>query len=750
MNQTSKPQIVPRTSLLKKKNSLENSLESTNNNNIISDNNKIMIKPALPAKPVITTPSKKPSSSSNQQRQIPNDSSTIDSSTTTTNHVINNNPPDKTKLKTKVEDIAQTSSSSSSLPSMGTKTAWKKSNRIKFRLTNVDLNRLRLRKDFDDKNIDPSGNSNNLIYDIREDDEQIRKMNEICELLVAGGYFRARIKGLHNFDKIIGGMCWAIQMCNIDLDIDIFYQENLSIGQKIALTEKIVNVLQKMKCPFKLEPHQIQGMDCIHIYPAIQWLVKKSLETRQQMADYVRSYSSWQFDRTFNHHIDDQCSSSSLAVIINNNNENDELIDPIKHNLQRRFLHPNRNKLKDELIRVKTTLLEYGITGMDEQILSDLPNDTADDDNDYTDKTTKSESNENKNLLESMTKTNDKNRQIGNSTKISSSIVVKIVGEQSNEIKRLAEDYDRKKTLISTEDAEFIREESKLKMDISLRKKELQRLLENRNDEKLSTLKEKLKKLDEKSEQLKEFEMNENESEKSEKIQLTELLNVLRKQKSELKQHCREEKQRLEQQIEMIDKRQSNNDQRNNDRLKEIDQELTMYNERHTNVKKDLSSINKKLAIIQRKFDDIPNRTELAQYQKRFLELYNQLSAKHNETKKFYTLYNTLSDERMYLEKEFNLINSILENFQKASVSNLMIKNEFLMKFQQTIDSIIENKVKVEQRLQNEKEKRDQLLSKYTGLIDEQRLYFIAVKAFKEECKINEQLIVQLEKINKK
>ena len=201
MNQTSKPQIVPRTSLLKKKNSLENSLESEKNNNI-SDNNRIMIKPALPAKPVITTPSKKPSSSSNQQRQIPNDSSTIDSSTTATNHVINNNPPDKTKLslKTKVEDIAQTSSSS--LPSMGTKSTWKKSNRIKFRLTNVDLNRLRLRKDFDDKNIDPSGNSNNLIYDIREDDEQIRKMNEICELLVAGGYFRARIKGLHNFDKV--------------------------------------------------------------------------------------------------------------------------------------------------------------------------------------------------------------------------------------------------------------------------------------------------------------------------------------------------------------------------------------------------------------------------------------------------------------------------------------------------------------------------------------------------------------------
>ena len=71
------------------------------------------------------------------------------------------------------------------------------------------------------------------IYDVREDEEQIRKMEEISELLIVAGYFRARIKGLHNFDKIIGGMCWSIQMCNIDLDVDIFYQDSLSIGQKM-------------------------------------------------------------------------------------------------------------------------------------------------------------------------------------------------------------------------------------------------------------------------------------------------------------------------------------------------------------------------------------------------------------------------------------------------------------------------------------------------------------------------------------
>lgn len=101
------------------------------------------------------------------------------------------------------------------------------------------------------------------------------------------------------------------------------------------------------------------------------------------------------------------------------------------------------------------------------------------------------------------------------------------------------------------------------------------------------------------------------------------MLNVLRQQKSELKQHCREEKKRLETQIELIEANQTNNDQMN-DRLKEIGQELSQYEERYANIKKQLSLVTKKYAILQRKFDDIPNRTELGQYQKRFLELYNQ------------------------------------------------------------------------------------------------------------------------------
>ena len=37
-----------------------------------------------------------------------------------------------------------------------------------------------------------------------------------------------------------------------------------------ALSEKIVAVLPEMKCPHRIEPHQIKGLDCIHIFPVMQ------------------------------------------------------------------------------------------------------------------------------------------------------------------------------------------------------------------------------------------------------------------------------------------------------------------------------------------------------------------------------------------------------------------------------------------------------------------------------------------------
>jgi hypothetical protein len=69
------------------------------------------------------------------------------------------------------------------------------------------------------------------------------------ELLLAAGYFRVRIKGLSEFDKVIfhffrlhihthllqvvGGLAWSIQACNFTVDIDVLYQESATLGQKL-------------------------------------------------------------------------------------------------------------------------------------------------------------------------------------------------------------------------------------------------------------------------------------------------------------------------------------------------------------------------------------------------------------------------------------------------------------------------------------------------------------------------------------
>ena len=68
------------------------------------------------------------------------------------------------------------------------------------------------------------------------------------ELLLAAGYFRVRIKGLSDFDKVmqeassfvmniavqvVGGLAWSTQACNFAVDIDVLYQENATLGQKM-------------------------------------------------------------------------------------------------------------------------------------------------------------------------------------------------------------------------------------------------------------------------------------------------------------------------------------------------------------------------------------------------------------------------------------------------------------------------------------------------------------------------------------
>lgn len=112
-------------------------------------------------------------------------------------------------------------------------------------------------------------------------------------------------------------------------------------------------------------------------------------------------------------------------------------------------------------------------------------------------------------------------------------------------------------------------------------------------------------------------------------MQLCETIATLKKQKSEFKQFCREEKTKLDGQLAQLDQELSDSSNRQ-EKLAELNQQLASLERKHDKVKQNLATANKDLVRLQRRFDEIPGRVELGQYQKRFMELYNQCRFDHN------------------------------------------------------------------------------------------------------------------------
>uniref|UniRef100_A0A669F9M6 Coiled-coil domain-containing protein 93 n=1 Tax=Oreochromis niloticus TaxID=8128 RepID=A0A669F9M6_ORENI len=516
----------------------------------------------------------------------------------------------------------------------------------------------------------------NLIQvETREDEEQRVKLTEILELLLAAGYFRARIKGLSPFDKVVGGMTWCITTCNFDIDVDLLFQENSTIGQKISLTEKIVSVLPKMKCPHRLEPHQIQGLDFIHIFPVIQWLVKRAIETREEMGDYVRAYSISQFQKSHSLPEDNeflQRKDKAVRAVL-------DVLEVYKP--QRKYRrHRNAEELLDEesRMRIKTLMTNMAAMATEEG-------------------------------------------------KLTASAVGQLVGLQSEEIKQFASEYAEKQLELSSEEHEHYgplqqhhRVVASLNKQIQQKTKELEEVCRSlwfNEFSLLNRLLDKLRAL---------VTMNEN----------------LKQQEQEFRTHCREEMARLQRSIQELKSASGQDTEEEKvhailwllsltERDQLIDRQYNTGREKLQKIRLLMARRNREIAILQRKIDEVPSRAELTQYQKRFIELYSQVSATHKETKQFFTLYNTLDDKKVYLEKEVNLLNSIHDNFQQA-MSSSAAKEQFLKQMEQIVEGIKQNRIKMEKKKQENKMRRDQLNDEYLELLDKQRLYFKTVKDFKE------------------
>ncbi|XP_021053931.1 coiled-coil domain-containing protein 93 isoform X2 [Mus pahari] len=606
----------------------------------------------------------------------------------------------------------------------------------------------------------------------REDEEQNVKLTEILELLVAAGYFRARIKGLSPFDKVVGGMTWCITTCSFDVDVDLLFQENSTIGQKIALSEKIVSVLPRMKCPHQLEPHQIQGMDFIHIFPVVQWLVKRAIETKEEMGDYIRSYSISQFQKTYSLPEDDDFikrKDKAIKTVV-------DLSDAYKPRRKYRR-QQGAEELLDEESRVHSTLLEYGRRyGFSRQSKTEKAEDkktalaaglSA------AEKTDAHEEDELQAAEERIQSLMTKMTAMANEeSRLTASSVGQIVGLCSEEIKQIVSEYAGKQSELSAEESPeklgtsqlHQRKVISLNKQILQKSKHLEELQASHTNlqakysgrkKTLTELKDHGEKLDKEQAALEKLEAKADPSMLQNLRALVAMNESLKSQEQEFKAHCREEMARLQQEIETLKAERAPGEKTISSgepqgaltstmtHNEDLDRRYNMEKEKLYKIRLLQARRNREIAILHRKIDEVPSRAELIQYQKRFIELYRQISAVHKETKQFFTLYNTLDDKKVYLEKEISLLNSIHENFSQAMASPAA-RDQFLRQMEQIVEGIKQSRMKMEKKKQENKMRRDQLNDQYLELLEKQRLYFKTVKEFKEEGRKNELLLSKI------
>jgi len=160
------------------------------------------------------------------------------------------------------------------------------------------------------------------------------------------------------------------------------------------------------------------------------------------------------------------------------------------------------------------------------------------------------------------------------------------------------------------------------------------------------------------------LEVKEQQTDGSIKAEIQSLIKQNEKMKQEevaFKEDCKAKIEELYKKIEESETLAATPDED----LQEYDDIMVQENEKLRLARLQLAKRNRAVISIQRQLDNIPDNVELSQYQRRFLELYNQVSAKHKETKQFYALYNTLNDTHVYLDKELTLLNSIYDNYNQ-------------------------------------------------------------------------------------
>jgi len=584
------------------------------------------------------------------------------------------------------------------------------------------------------------------------DTDSEQKYQEIIELLVTGGYFRARISGLSPFDKVVGGMAWSITASNVDVDADLFFQENSNIKQKISLSEELIKALNRMKCPFPLQAQQIQGLNYPNLFPIIRWLIAKVIETREETGDLLRMYSESMFNKEYRAPTDEQ----ALETL--------ETSCDFVENVEKRY--KTNRKFKRGVSAKPTpiqTLLEYGklhrsskvpvqekeksdaAKKLESALASNAKEHAAADQEEEEEKRIKQ-------MMKGM-------KGVDEERKISGGVIKSLL--DTDEIAGLSERYGEGSEGDNVPGGKAFGEKlhrqkvSALEKQITQKNEELEQIItehaaKQQELEELQLLVQKKTAFNERivleTEKLDALETPENTKALQALRHLVLMNETLIAQEAMFKQNCKKQMAEYKSKIEELLKEDEQIDPEDTERQAQIDQAFESDLNKLKKLKLLLNKKNRDISLLQRYLDELPSRAELIQYQRQFVELSEQIDAKLTETRQYYTTFNTFDDKRQLLENELSILSSIQNNYN-ISMSSKTNKEMFIKSMDNIISAIQTNLEKSESKWANEKLRHDTLSDQYMTLLDQERNYYKLTKEFQEECKKNELLQSKLNEL---
>jgi len=603
------------------------------------------------------------------------------------------------------------------------------------------------------------------------------------QLLLAAGYFRARIKKLSAYDRIVGGLVWCIGLVGEDVSIGVdlgeIYVEEANIGHKIYITEQICAALKQLNCPQLLQPQQIVKLvEVKPIYQVLQWLVKKVFQHREENEERIRQYSEFAAKAyTTQQGTDGSAATPTPVPTSSSQRADNQYLQWSEYLPKRKYKRKDAlNIPNEEWTHAKLVMLEYGreFLNFKAPTGAQKKNSTSKDTQQFSLTRQKLDAHFHMHQREqaSMSRANeassaeDLQRELEEDTgrinraAIGSMMELDEIQQAREKHLRNEQELERIKLEQGNSD-EFLhkRKMASLHKQVDIKKQEALELKQRRDSlsARYNAAKEENDKytnfntkISEKLNDMKQVIADENLSPEDRAIlrklqQLVKLNESLKLQEQQFRAQCKQQLTELKQLIADLEKQKKSKEFA---ALVEVEKQLGLEDEKLRKVRTLLAKKNRELLVIQRKIDEIPVRSEVSQYESRFEELYGETVSKLDETRKYYDQFNTLSDTHAFMQKELTLLTQIHDFFEKSTKTK---NKEYKPWMQKTVANLVVGVKKsheaVEQQMRAEQQKRDEVQKRYNGLMAQQREYFRKIKDFEKEANKSGELRKALGKV---